>query len=208
MDLHIEFKLASKHQAKELYRCFYSPDNKPPAAGAATQTESHSPTKSKGKDHKEPTEKTLLLDIDDVTSTTSEQTTAVPSVSSSPKENLLALFDTSSSDSGPPATLPDDPTVTRPHSKTPILSESQIDKLATVFSEILPEREFSMASLQGYLMLYKTRPTDAVSEFAAWIEKERRGKREREEKKQEVARAEAEKGGKEATATPTATTST
>jgi len=37
----------------------------------------------------------------------------------------------------------------------------------------MPEREFSMASLQGYLMTYKIRPYEAVKEVSAWVERER-----------------------------------
>ncbi|EDR13967.1 uncharacterized protein LACBIDRAFT_244188, partial [Laccaria bicolor S238N-H82] len=83
MDIHIEFKLASKYQAEELYRCFYLPD--------------------------------LEQEVDG----------------------------------------------------------KIVSKLAARFAEAMPEREFSMASLQGYLMAYKVRPYEAVSEAPAWVEKER-----------------------------------
>jgi chaperone BCS1 len=48
----------------------------------------------------------------------------------------------------------------------------QIQELADRFASAIPEYEFSMASLQGYLMLYKTRPFDAVKNVANWVGEE------------------------------------
>ena len=47
--------------------------------------------------------------------------------------------------------------------------EKAIQELAIQFSRAIPEYEFSMASLQGYLLLYKTRPLDAVQDVAKWV---------------------------------------
>ncbi|KIP02268.1 hypothetical protein PHLGIDRAFT_96183 [Phlebiopsis gigantea 11061_1 CR5-6] len=82
MDLHVEFKLASHYQARELFKCFYLP--------------------------------------------------AGPDL---PRRQLLAL--------------------------------------AERFAGAIPEREFSMASLQGYLMSYKVRPIEAVECAADWVKNER-----------------------------------
>ncbi|KXN84242.1 putative mitochondrial chaperone BCS1-B [Leucoagaricus sp. SymC.cos] len=110
MDLHIEFKLASKYQARELYRCFFLPDSEL-LAEAEARSKSPSRDGSEADTNKaERTEKVSLLEVEETASNTSETSTAVAS------------------------TLPD----------------------------ALPEREFSMASLQGYLMTYKTRPMEAA----------------------------------------------
>lgn len=125
MDLHIEFKLSSRFQAKSLYKCFYLPDS-----GGDDET-----------------------DDDDG-----------DSVDVSEKMPLLA---DPSNGTGSSQTTQHD------------LSRYEVLELATRFAEMIPEREFSMASLQGYLMMYKNRPRRAVEDASAWVEKERASKRAR-----------------------------
>ncbi len=60
----------------------------------------------------------------------------------------------------------------RHSSQGPKISRRQVEKLADAFADVIPEREFSMASLQGYLMTHKLRPVAAVDGAAAWVEKE------------------------------------
>lgn len=117
MDLHIEFKLASKDQARGLFEAFYSP----PGAPEDALDEKYS-------------------DDDDILSTPTIQE----------KQQLL-------SQSLRSATLP--------------RAKSRL--LATQFAEAIPERELSMASLQGYLMMYMVRPYDAAKHATAWVEKEK-----------------------------------
>lgn len=170
MDLHIEFKLSSKHQARELYRCFYSPDND---SADEVAVESGAESRNSAASQKtEVSEKGVLLRLDEAASVESEGTTAVPSASTSPSPNFLSFsrehqssHDQSQSDFGPTTTMS---------------SKSQLNNLAIIFGNMLPEREFSMASLQGYLMMYKTKPVDAVHDFGAWIEKERKERAEKE----------------------------
>ena len=50
------------------------------------------------------------------------------------------------------------------------------DALAARFAEAIPEREFSMASLQGYLMKYKVSPQDAVDNVEDWVQAQRSAK--------------------------------
>lgn len=194
MDLHIEFKLASKYQARELYRCFFLPDSEL-MAEAEARSKSHSRQGSEIDEKKpEHTEKMSLIDVDEAGSNVSETSTAVPSAVPSPLPKLITLPDTT-----PPvtSTVPSNGTGLdlRRRGKAPKLPKAQVDRLAAEFSDALPEREFSMASLQGYLMSYKIRPVEAVSDFPAWIEKERQEKREVKEK--EKQRAEREKAEKE-----------
>jgi len=56
--------------------------------------------------------------------------------------------------------------------RTAILSSAEIKELAVRFGEAVPEREFSMAHLQGYLMKYKMAPQEAVKDAQAWVESE------------------------------------
>ena len=69
-----------------------------------------------------------------------------------------------------------------------LLDRHEISDLANRFAQILPDRELSVASLQGYLMSHKTRPSEAVKNFSSWIEKELASRREKqkEAEKQEV----------------------
>lgn len=59
------------------------------------------------------------------------------------------------------------------------LPRSEVLALAAQFAEAIPERELSMASLQGYLMMYKSRPREAVDDVHQWVDKERAAKKER-----------------------------
>jgi len=119
MDIHVEFKLASKYQARELYRCFYFPS-----------------VEEEGDSAKPVDEKAPLPEKN----------------SSSPKPVVNGHSH---------------------RSRTRKLLPTEVDVLAAQFADVIPEREFSMASLQGYLMTFKIRPEEAIKDAPAWIEKER-----------------------------------
>ncbi|KAF9528760.1 P-loop containing nucleoside triphosphate hydrolase protein [Crepidotus variabilis] len=126
MDIHIEFKLASKLQARDLFRCFYVPDSQ--------------------------------VDVDN--KDTSDTKTDSGYSSDSNDEKVHSKH-TPISFNG------------ETHHHTTKLSVKQIEALADQFAEAIPERECSMASLQGFLMGYKIRPRQAVLEATTWVEKER-----------------------------------
>ena len=50
-----------------------------------------------------------------------------------------------------------------------ILPRELACELAKQFSAAIPNRELSVAALQGYLMIYKTRPLDAVRNAPGWV---------------------------------------
>ncbi|KAJ7917521.1 BCS1 N terminal-domain-containing protein [Mycena leptocephala] len=52
----------------------------------------------------------------------------------------------------------------------PKLRRKQVADLAARFSEAIPERELSMAALQGFLMTYKIRPYEAVNAAKDWAQ--------------------------------------
>src|SRR6266702_1920971 len=118
MDLHVEFRLASRYQSRELYKRFYIP-NTSEAEGAS-------------------------MDEDD------DDDDEVPSDSG---------YVTPTTEGHGPSPTP----------SAPKLSRKRIEHLAERFAERIPEREFSMAGLQGYLMSYKTRPIQAVDDVEQWI---------------------------------------
>ncbi|KJA19418.1 hypothetical protein HYPSUDRAFT_44329 [Hypholoma sublateritium FD-334 SS-4] len=141
MDIHIEFKLASRYQARELYSCFYLPDSDLGEKGNVTETGSNTEGENDDSGYSSANEK--------LPPSPSEAST-----NDSPIEPVI--FSGSSHCARPPK-----------------LSHRKIVSLADTFASSIPEREFSMAALQGYLMAYKVRPFDAVKDVVAWVEKER-----------------------------------
>ncbi|KAL1672427.1 P-loop containing nucleoside triphosphate hydrolase protein [Schizophyllum commune] len=117
MDVHIEFRLASRHQACELFKHFYAPRRKRTLDEASEQSDSGSNSGS--------------------------PSTSVPSITFEPSEGSTWL------------------------------TTEATDSLARRFAEAIPDREYSMASLQGYLMKYKDRPKAAVEDVAGWVEGQR-----------------------------------
>ena len=124
MDIHFEFKLASRHQAKKLFRRFYIPDSE---------------GEEKGRDDDGCVDSGYCSDTEEKTA-----------------ERVKSGLESSS-------------LISRHQG-----SVKTFDELATEFAEAIPEREFSMASLQGYLMGYKVRRAEAVEDAPAWVEKERK----------------------------------
>lgn len=146
MDLHVEFKLASQYQARELFKCFYMPT---PAGGADEGSE----TKDDAEDDGDETDSAYGTGSTPPSPTSSaNESDALTQTREEPKK--LYFGDKHRAD-GP-----------RP-------SRRKILALADRFADAIPEREFSMASLQGYLMSYKTRPVEAAEGAVAWIVKEK-----------------------------------
>ncbi|KAJ6466891.1 P-loop containing nucleoside triphosphate hydrolase protein [Mycena sanguinolenta] len=170
MDLHIEFTLASKFQAKQLFSRFYLP--------------AHNPDTMLPDDEK---------DEDDAGSVDSGYNSVVGEEADekTPPSPVESNSSTSSAEGSVGGEKPTYNGVSH-QSRAPKLKLKQIAKLALQFSESIPEREISMASLQGYLMAYKIRPFEAVADVKAWVEKELKERTERKEKEAEKAKAAAE----------------
>lgn len=136
MDLHVEFRLASRYQARELFKRFYVPDAPEEVAEDADE------------------------DGDDASSDDSGYVTPTKECSDSPTR------------SGSKSVEPDEPPKfngTAHSARAPKLSKKKIERLAERFSARIPDRELSMASLQGYLMSYKIRPFQAVDDVERWV---------------------------------------
>ncbi|KAI0758586.1 P-loop containing nucleoside triphosphate hydrolase protein [Irpex lacteus] len=69
----------------------------------------------------------------------------------------------------------------------PPLSESELNILAKRFAASIPEDEFSVASLQGYLLRNKTRPRECVEEATSWVVQERETRARLQREKEEVS---------------------
>ena len=131
MDVHVEFKLASQHQAAGLFKRFYMPDD---VVNARVE------------------------EVPDCGESDKDSGYSTP-----PDEKLVDVE------------LPEGEKLIPSHQKGLDLAESVL--LSEKFKEHIPDREFSMASLQGYLMMHKCRPYDAIEGVKAWVEEERAKKR-------------------------------
>ncbi|KIK54778.1 hypothetical protein GYMLUDRAFT_48477 [Collybiopsis luxurians FD-317 M1] len=140
MDVHIEFKLASKYQAKELFLRFFNP----------------------GIDNTS----TLISQADHDNDSVSDDSVINSGVDSGYSSSTHTL---DGEDSGQQLLLTGGGAAVH----TLKLLPKRLEALATKFSEEIPDREFSMAALQGYLMMYKMQPEEAVEQVGEWLEKER-----------------------------------
>ncbi|KIL69218.1 hypothetical protein M378DRAFT_70289 [Amanita muscaria Koide BX008] len=137
MDVHVEFRLASKFQARQFYKTFYAPDS---------EFQDRDPDRPNGSINEK------VADLVD----------------------LEALITTSGEDIVEPSSTGDVAiTGTFHQRRAPQLSCKVLIGLANAFAENIPEREVSMAALQGYLIQYKTRPVEAVKNVRAWAIKEK-----------------------------------
>ncbi|KZP19387.1 P-loop containing nucleoside triphosphate hydrolase protein [Athelia psychrophila] len=149
MDIHVEFKLASQWQAGEMFKCFYLP-------GRVADDES-----AKDSGYSSPRSGSPRSPIVDL-----------------PEAEEMALVLSTTNIPPPPS---DTPTFNgnSHRDRAPTLSRRQVNDLAIEFSGHIPEREFSMAALQGYLMAYKVRPIEAAKEVEGWAERQRAEKAEK-----------------------------
>lgn len=72
--------------------------------------------------------------------------------------------------------------------KLTLEQKMDISALANAFTESIPEDTFSVAELQGFLLLFKTDPNDAVKKIKPWVVKEveeRKAEEERKRKREE-----------------------
>ncbi|KAJ7180769.1 P-loop containing nucleoside triphosphate hydrolase protein [Mycena filopes] len=145
MDIHVEFKLSSKFQARKLFYSFYLPSDEAAAADDEKEDE-------KEKDADSGYNSSANTDVGDAESTASEPDVTAPVA---PELEKPIFFGTSH------------------RQQAPKLRRKQVAELAARFAEAIPEREVSMAALQGFLMTYKIRPHEAVNAAREWVESER-----------------------------------
>lgn len=145
MDLHVEFRLGSRWQAAEMFKCFFMPSGEDKNEGKMNVSGYSSPiVESLNQDLIDWAEEKIITPVSEDLPT--------------PPTTCIGSYH---------------------RTRGPTLSASEIDDLATVFSDSIPEREFSMATLQGYLMSYKTRPFEAAWEVGKWVGEQRAEKAEK-----------------------------
>lgn len=127
MDVHVEFKLASKHQAAELFKRFYMSDD------------------------------TTTMKAEDVSD--GGESDKDSGYSTPPKEKLVDVE------------LPEGDNLLVSGQKG--LGLAELALLNEKFKEHIPDREFSMAAIQGYLMMHKGRPHDAIECAEGWVKEEK-----------------------------------
>jgi len=173
LDVHVRFDYAGKWQVEELFRCFFPPR-------AVVEEQQH------------------FDDDDDVTLVANTESdrkstgTATPPDSPT-SERAMSLGISDGGDQKPGGHVDKSPAAiftVDPGAHCPALTREQVDTLAHTFAGHIPDREFSMAAIQGLLMQYKTRPFIAVQDADGWVEAERKKKREADGKAGDVKKDE------------------
>ncbi|KAJ3891030.1 P-loop containing nucleoside triphosphate hydrolase protein, partial [Lentinula edodes] len=181
MDVWIDFKNASKWQAEALFRNFFPSCEEDSSSGDQEKKASRASTPTPASPS--------LSSLSSIGSAVWSMPTFMSSTASLVTGAVGAV--TGSSPRSPAASSPSLPRATsstspqrQPQSKTPRqhthspapLSPSVLSKLAQEFAQKVPDEEFSVAALQGYLLRNKSRPEEAVKGVEAWVEEERRNK--------------------------------
>ncbi|KAF8229508.1 P-loop containing nucleoside triphosphate hydrolase protein [Tricholoma matsutake] len=205
MDVWVEFKNASKWQAEALFRNFFpsadddvvdsEPDPQTPLSPCPSNSNDAGPNSAS------PASSQWSWPSSSVTSFSSTPLSS-PSPSSPASASMplpLTLPGTATSMTVTPlpqfgasnqAYLPPpvaEEILASQHSAKP-LDAATLNKLAKKFADGVPEEEFSVAALQGYLLKNKSKPEEAANGVEAWVVSERemreRLKREKDEKEE------------------------
>ncbi|KAH9913547.1 P-loop containing nucleoside triphosphate hydrolase protein [Epithele typhae] len=143
-DKHIEFTLASEHQAAELFKRFYGllSSDADDARERSEEERERTPKPSRKNTADAPTETALLLDA------------AVLPVES---HSSSALAPALNENGGP-----------KRRARPPRLAQAELARLAATFARGVQGGRFTVATLQGYLLENKARPDEAANRAAAW----------------------------------------
>ncbi|KAK0200712.1 hypothetical protein DFS33DRAFT_1490090 [Desarmillaria ectypa] len=215
MDVWIEFKNASKWQAEALFRNFFPSVEEP-----ATSSNGVPPPGSTLSDMDEAELEGIDIPSPPQTPSSGSSTlwslspsfaSSTSSLPPSPKNNgnatskgskALPQFGANNQAYLPPPV--EEHIASSQHSAKP-LDAAKLALLAKRFADAIPEEEFSVAALQGYLLKHKSNPDKAADEAAEWVvteremkarlkvEKEKREKEEKERKDKKKKEKEDEK---------------
>ncbi|KAF8444830.1 hypothetical protein L210DRAFT_318091 [Boletus edulis BED1] len=182
MDVWIEFKNASKWQAEALFRNFFPSSDKDdePIEGDLEGIELPS---TPAPQSPSPRSSTLWSMSPSYSSSTSSLTSSTRN-SQSPPESVASpdAFGAKNQAYLPPPV--EEHIAACQHSAKP-LDGIKLAELAKEFADSIPDDEFSVAALQGYLLRNKSQPEAAAEGAAAWVVSERE-MRERLKKEKEV----------------------
>lgn len=147
MDVHVEFKLASLFQVGELFKRFYLPTPRTSTSQRSSYNDTTAPRGENG-DRK-------ASDSGYTTPAEAETEKLVDVEPPSVEDQSLAAVSRR-----------------RMRNAKASVSVGELDVLMERFRESIPERGFSMAALQGYLLLHKNQPYRAVECARDWVEEE------------------------------------
>ncbi|KZT66557.1 P-loop containing nucleoside triphosphate hydrolase protein [Daedalea quercina L-15889] len=164
MDMHIEFKLASRYQAENLYKCFYMPDSPGDADCPVEANEGYDSRQGSMDGNQDEPDNSGASELED--------TPLLPAPW--PRASQHRSAHASSMPSEPSRVICQAASLSNE-----VLSHRDTLALAARFAESIPERELSMASIQGYLMMYKGKPREAVDDVPQWVEKEKAARKQR-----------------------------
>ncbi|KAH9990827.1 hypothetical protein BJV77DRAFT_1060871 [Russula vinacea] len=210
MDVWIEFKNASKFQAKHLFRNFF------PSADADPPTTVDSEVDLETLEMPSPSSPTtsqlssLFSDALSGLSTVSSRSGSLSPLSSpTPAGTQSRRSESVCSRTGSKSEISEVSSAVEEHVAAcahvvPPLSAARLAELAKQFADAIPDEGFSVAALQGYLLKNKSRPEAAAEGAATWVISERalreKLKKEREAKERELEKEEKEREEEESKA--------
>jgi len=172
MDVWVEFKNASRWQAESLFRNFFPSTDEDDEVIEGDLEGVDLPTPPSPRSPASTVNSTLWSTSPSFLSSTSSL--SIPNMKST-----ASASDTDSNASGSPAQ-------NRAHLSTPVeehiaacqhsskpLDGRTLAQLAKQFADSIPDEEFSVAALQGYLLKNKARPEAAANDAVAWVVSER-----------------------------------
>lgn len=177
MDVWVEFKNASKWQAEALFRNFFpstEEDEPTEAELASIVLPSPSSVPVTPSDLASNPDSDAMFTVGSPLLPSSASSTSISSMTtreSFVRSRTLSEVGTPSTSSAPkylPPAVEDE----IQHSAPPI-DAATLSRLARQFADSIPEDEFSVAALQGYLLKNKSRPECAASEATGWVKSER-----------------------------------
>ena len=180
MDVWVEFKNASKWQAEALFRNFFpsaEEDEPTEAELASIVLPSPSSVPLTPSDLASNSDSDAMFTMGSPSLVSSASSTSISSMTtreSSVRSRTMSEVGTPSTPSAPKYLPPavEDEIAEFQHSAPPI-DAATLSMLARQFADSIPEDEFSVAALQGYLLKNKSRPECAASGAAAWVISER-----------------------------------
>jgi len=205
MDVWVEFRNASKWQAELLFRNFFPSTDEdevieegelegvelptPPSPSTESTTSAVSSSFGSMISSLALSSRTASESSVSLSSFTGSSAASAVGSSSAGKMPKASLADALKNQAYLPPPVEDE--ISECKHSAPPLDGKTLSKLAKEFADSIPDEEFSVASLQGYLLKNKSRPEDAAKNAAPWVISERemreRLKRER-ELKEKLAR--------------------
>jgi len=180
MDVWVEFKNASKWQAEALFRNFFpstEEDEPTEAELASIVLPSPASVPVTPSDLASNPDSDAMFTLGSSSLPSSASSTSISSMTtreSSVRSRTMSEVGTPSTSSAPKYLPPavEDEIAEFQHSAPPI-DAATLSRLAKQFADSIPEDEFSVAALQGYLLKNKSRPECAASGGTAWVKSER-----------------------------------